>query len=81
MITITFDDKKCPSPRECLRCLHACPQGVFTNYPRDTAPGKPAGNWVVLPTFLSRCAGCQICEDVCPEKALTVTIQDTGGNA
>ncbi len=73
MIQINIDEKKCVRPPECTKCLQLCPEGVLLNYPRDRrAPGKAAGDWVVVPAQTTLCTGCKICEQVCPEKAITV---------
>ncbi len=75
MINILFDDSKCHDPRDCRKCMDACPEGVFMTYPRDKrAIGKGAGDWAIMPSFIKLCTGCRICEDVCPTKALTVSI-------
>ena len=75
MMQIDINEKKCKSPRECLKCLQACPEGVLMNYPRQArAPGKPAGDWLIVPAMMSLCTGCKVWEDVCPEKALTVSV-------
>ncbi len=75
MMQITIDDQKCTRPPECTKCLQRCPEGVLANYPRQKrAPGKDAGDWVVMPVHVSLCTGCKICEEVCPEKAISVTV-------
>ena len=77
MMKIEWDNSKCPDPRDCHKCLNACPQGVFTTYPRDgRGPGKEAGDWVLLPSFQSLCTGCRICEDICPQNAITVKVPE-----
>jgi NAD-dependent dihydropyrimidine dehydrogenase PreA subunit len=75
MIKIEWNEKKCTDPRECYRCFDACPEGVFMTYPRDKrGPGKAAGNWAIIPAFLKLCSGCRICEQMCPENALTISV-------
>jgi NAD-dependent dihydropyrimidine dehydrogenase PreA subunit len=75
MIELTWDDKKCTSPNECRRCLDVCPQGVFGIYARDgRKPGKAAGNWAIAPMYLNLCTGCDICDETCPEGAITVGV-------
>jgi Pyruvate/2-oxoacid:ferredoxin oxidoreductase delta subunit len=75
MMQIEINQEKCQSPRECLKCLQSCPEGVFMNYPRDArAPGRKAGNWVIVPVQKSLCTGCKVCEEVCPQKAVTVSV-------
>jgi Pyruvate/2-oxoacid:ferredoxin oxidoreductase delta subunit len=73
MIQIKIDEEKCIRPPECTKCLQLCPERVLLNYPRERrAPGKKAGDWVVVPVHMTLCTGCKICEDVCPEKAIMV---------
>jgi NAD-dependent dihydropyrimidine dehydrogenase PreA subunit len=75
MIKVEINEQKCKSPRECHKCLEVCPEGVLMNYPRDRrAPGKRAGDWVIVPVLLSFCTGCRFCEEACPEEAITVSI-------
>ena len=75
MIQIKWDDKKCSSPPECRKCLDACPPAVFIIYPRDgRKQGKATENWAIMPLFLSLCTGCDICEEICPENAITVSV-------
>lgn len=74
MIEISWDDKKCTSPEACRRCLDECSQGVFGIYPREPrTPGKAAGAWAIGSLFPTLCTGCAVCEEFCPEGALTVT--------
>ena len=74
MIQIIWDSNKCPTPRECRKCIEACPQGVFSTYPRDgRSRGQLTENWALAPLFLSLCTGCEVCEDICPEKAITLS--------
>jgi Pyruvate/2-oxoacid:ferredoxin oxidoreductase delta subunit len=75
MINIEWNDDKCADPQDCYKCLDRCPEGVFMTYPRDKRePGKAAGNWAIIPSFIKLCTGCRICEEVCPENALTVSV-------
>ena len=75
MMQIEINEQKCKSPRECRKCLQACPEGVLMNYPKDErAPGKKAGDWVVVPVLMSLCTGCKVCEEVCPENAVMVSM-------
>jgi ferredoxin len=74
MIQIIWDSNKCPTPRECRKCIEACPQGVFSTYPRDgRSRGQLTENWALAPLFLSLCTGCEICEEICPQKAITLS--------
>jgi NAD-dependent dihydropyrimidine dehydrogenase PreA subunit len=75
MMTIEWNNDLCTTPLGCHKCLNACPQGVFTIYPRQgRGPGQEPGDWAIKPSFQSLCTGCNVCVDLCPEKALTVTV-------
>jgi NAD-dependent dihydropyrimidine dehydrogenase PreA subunit len=75
MIAITWDEKKCASPQECRMCLDECPQGVFQVYPRDgRKPGRATEKWAIAPLYVSLCTGCNICEEICPQNALAVSV-------
>ena len=76
MMQIEWDDKKCTSPRDCRKCLDACPEGVFMIYPRDgRKPGKVAQDWAIMPVFLTQCTACKICEEICPQNAIAVSVE------
>ena len=75
MVQIEIDQEKCKSPRKCRRCITACSEGVFMTYPRQArVPGKKAGDWVIVPTMVSLCTGCRVCEEVCLRNAITVSM-------
>jgi NAD-dependent dihydropyrimidine dehydrogenase PreA subunit len=75
MVQIDIDQDKCKAPRDCRACLESCPEGVFVNFPRAArAPGKKAEDWVVVVALPSSCTSCMICEDVCPQGAIKVTV-------
>ena len=77
MVQIEWDGKKCTSPRDCHKCLDACPGGVLMTYPRDgRKPGKAAQDWAIMPVFLTLCTGCKICEEICPQNAITVNVAE-----
>jgi Pyruvate/2-oxoacid:ferredoxin oxidoreductase delta subunit len=71
LVKIEINEMKCQSPRDCHRCLQMCPEGVFLNYQRQI---NNIMEWVVTPVFLSLCTGCKVCEDICPQKAITVSL-------
>lgn len=75
MVQIDILQEKCKSPRECRKCLETCPEGVFMNYPRvGREPGKKAEDWAIVPALMSLCTGCKVCEEVCPQEAITVSV-------
>ena len=74
MIQIIWDSNKCLTPRDCRKCIEACPQGVFSTHPRvGRKPGQLTESWALAPLFLSLCTGCEVCEEICPEKAITLS--------
>ena len=75
MIQIEINEEKCIRPPECTKCLQQCPEGVLWNYPRvgGTLVQK-AEDWIVVPAEMTLCTGCKICEEICPEQAITVRI-------
>lgn len=76
MVQVEIDDKKCTDPRDCRRCLEACPQpGVLMAYPRiGRQLGTTAENWAIMPVLLTNCTACRLCAEVCPQEAITVSI-------
>jgi NAD-dependent dihydropyrimidine dehydrogenase PreA subunit len=75
MIEVKWDEKKCASPQDCRECLDICPQGVFTIHPRDgRKPGIVTADWAITAVFLSLCTACEICEEVCPQDAIAVSV-------
>ena len=75
MVQVEINDEKCTIARECRKCMTACPEGIFMTYPRvGRQPGKEAENWAIKPIFLSSCTACKVCEEVCPQGAITVSV-------
>ena len=75
MIQIEVNQEKCRSPRECRKCLESCPEGVFMNYPRlGREPGKRAEDWAIVPVLTIFCTERKVCEQVCPPRAITVSV-------
>jgi len=75
MIHIDWNSKQCTSPDECRDCLEVCPQGVFAIYPEGgRKPGVPTTNWTIAPVWLSLCTGCEVCQEVCPQHAIAVSV-------
>jgi len=76
MINIEWDEKKCPTPRDCRKCLELCPQGVFVTYGRGgRQPGKKEEDWVIAPGWIFLCDGCKVCEEICPQDAIKVNVK------
>src|SRR3989304_2360341 len=74
MAKIELDQAKCFSPRDCRRCLEACPQRLFRTYPKTARkPGRPAKDWEVAAILPVLCTGCSVCEQVCPNHAIKIT--------
>lgn len=75
MVQIEINEEKCKSPRECRKCLEVCTEGVFMTSPRvGRAPSKKAEDWVITAVFLTLCTGCKVCEEICPQDAITVSV-------
>lgn len=75
MVSIEWDEDSCTDPLGCCKCLETCPEQVFLTYPRDKrGPGKAAGSWAIKPVFVNLCTECRICEEICPQNALTVGV-------
>jgi len=76
---IEIDHTKCTVPFWCKKCLQACPQIVFQVYCkqvlklRESDPREP-GIYEVLPVRRDKCIKCDRCLEVCPEKAITITV-------
>jgi len=79
---IEIDAKKCTTPFDCKGCLAACPQSVFRVTAvkvvkgRETNP-KDSGVYELTAPYRDKCSGCNLCIEVCPEDALTVTFPTT----
>lgn len=75
---IEIDATKCTTPFDCKKCLAGCPQSVFAvramkvEKGRETNPKEPGAYALVAP-FTDKCTGCDICIEVCPVDALTIT--------
>ncbi|TET39035.1 MAG: 4Fe-4S dicluster domain-containing protein [Dehalococcoidia bacterium] len=75
MVRIEINEQKCKSPRECRKCLESCPESVMMTYPRVARePGKKAEDWAIAPVLMTLCTGCKVCEEICPQKAITVSL-------
>jgi ferredoxin len=76
--TIDIDATKCTTPFDCKRCLTGCPQSVFrvtavkVEKGRETDPKDP-GVYVLSAPYRDKCSGCNLCIDLCPVNALTIT--------
>ena len=80
--TIKIDSAKCTTPFDCKLCLQGCPQSVFqvaalkVERGRETNPKDP-GNYTVFAPFRDKCTGCNLCIELCPVDALTITFPGT----
>lgn len=78
---IEIDRTKCTVPFWCKKCLQACPQVVFQVYCKqllklkESDPREP-GIYEVLPVRRDKCNMCNKCVEVCPENAITITLQE-----
>jgi ferredoxin len=75
---IAIDAKKCTTPFDCKKCLKGCPQSVFSvaavkvERGRETNPKEPGAYWLMTP-HTDKCTGCNICIQLCPVDALTIS--------
>lgn len=76
--TIQIDSTKCTTPFDCKLCLQGCPQSVFAvraikvEKGRETNPKEPGAYRLVAP-HRDKCTGCNLCIELCPVDALTIT--------
>lgn len=77
---IKIDYSKCGEkgqvdPRDCGKCMRACPKPVFVlhqSFEKNENPLDPE-DWRITPILLSLCIRCLKCVDICPQKAITVS--------
>ncbi|MGC4115039.1 MAG: 4Fe-4S dicluster domain-containing protein [Myxococcales bacterium] len=67
-------DGKKVDPRECAKCLRACPPAVFTLHQSFMAQPNPLDPqyWRVSVLWPTLCDRCMKCVQVCPEKAIRI---------
>ncbi len=75
--TITVDDKKCPDPLNCCKCLLICPTHVLGMGTR-VGPRKfkeiDKDQFLVAGVRFEKCSGCMDCVKACPQNAIQVTL-------
>jgi ferredoxin len=80
---IQIDSQKCQTPFDCKRCLQGCPQSVFqvravkVERGRETNPKEP-GAYMLFAPYRDKCTGCNLCIELCPVDALTITFPESG---
>jgi ferredoxin len=76
--SIKIDSTKCTTPFDCKLCLQGCPQSVFAvraikvEKGRETNPKEP-GVYLLVSPHRDKCTGCNLCIELCPADALTIT--------
>lgn len=65
MNSITTDFHRC---KECLYCLHFCPNGVL----EAGQANNKQGYYPPHACHLEQCIACAICARMCPEAAITI---------
>lgn len=75
---IEIDHKKCTVPMYCKRCLQACPQACFqaheAEFQRFVEQNREEPDTFVLDApYRYNCTLCNVCIDVCPVGAITIT--------
>jgi len=75
---IEIDKHKCTVPMYCKLCLQACPQACFQvhniKWERlKESDREEAGAYELSAPFRYNCTLCNVCTDVCPVGAITIT--------
>lgn len=82
-VKIKIVDNKCPTPFACKKCIDACPAGIFmvaanpmkTSGKFKTIDENRPGDYMLLAPMLSKCIGCNLCVEICPNGAIKVRIK------
>ncbi len=80
---VIFDLERCTNPAECLKCLRVCSPHVLafcptphpTHYVQEVAPPPQ-----VLQFLPEMCNLCNLCVEVCPEKAISIKVYGERGD-
>jgi NAD-dependent dihydropyrimidine dehydrogenase PreA subunit len=82
MPRVTVDPRRCEGKK---KCVEVCPMGVFAMKPMD--PSLPLlirlkvrvhGGMQAIVAKEELCAGCGMCVEACPEKAIHVELDAAG---
>lgn len=78
---IEIDHKKCTVPMYCKLCLQACPQACFqvheARFARFVEQNREEpGAFVLAAPHRYSCTLCNVCVEVCPVGAITITRQE-----
>lgn len=79
--TITIDQSRCTVPFLCKKCIMICPDAVFfvkrvmerEERLREMDP-RVDGNYILSASRPDKCAICNLCLDICPADAITITM-------
>jgi 4Fe-4S ferredoxin len=78
MPTVTIDPRRCEGKK---KCVEVCPMGVFAMRPMDPAlpflirlKVRLHGGEQAKVEKQELCAGCGLCVEACPEKAIRVEL-------
>lgn len=75
---VEINYSRCTTPFNCKKCIQLCPQAVFMVGPvkiergRQTDKTEP-GSYKAEAYFPDKCTACNVCIDICPVNAITIT--------
>jgi len=75
-VFIKIDYSKCSEPLRCAKCLEVCSPIAIIAKPIRIEKFKetPHSEYRIVPRYRAVCNLCRRCEEVCPEKAISVTL-------
>lgn len=68
---VKIDNNACKGPLECAKCMQECPTLAFKTYPSNRKRGEVCDKWLLVWHWFD-CNHCGICEETCPEGAISI---------
>jgi len=62
----------CENPRECMKCVEACPLNIIALSPSDLMDSETVKTWKLVPIFTDLCNGCGRCIKACPNNMIAL---------